>query len=254
MFEVGEMLLLFFVAVLANGLSALAGGGAGLLQLPLLIFLGLPFSTALATHKIASVALGIGSTARYYKEKLVEFGFALFILCFGLPGVIFGAIAIVKTPEKTATLLLGMLTIGLGIYSFFKKQLGQSYQPKNFTLWGYSIGGFVVFFIGFVNGSLTSGTGLFLTLWLVYWFGLDYKRAVANTLILVGLFWNATGAITLATLSSVKWTWLIPLILGSLVGGYLGASLAIKSGNQWIKRIFECMTISVGISLIIKTF
>ena len=52
--------------------------------------------------------------------------------------------------------------------------------------------------------------------------------------------------------AEVKWTWLLPLILGSLIGGYLGANLAIKSGNKWIKIIFEIMTISAGTSLIIK--
>ena len=57
-----ELLLqmgLAITAVVANALSAFAGGGAGLVQLPALILLGLPFAMALATHKIASVALGL---------------------------------------------------------------------------------------------------------------------------------------------------------------------------------------------------
>ena len=56
------------VSVLSNFLSALAGGGAGLLQLPALILLGLPFQVALATHKVASVALGFGAATRYLKK------------------------------------------------------------------------------------------------------------------------------------------------------------------------------------------
>jgi hypothetical protein len=112
-------------------------------------------------------------------------------------------------------------------------------------------GGITLFFIGFLNGSLTSGTGLFVTLWLVRWFGLDYKRAVAYTLILVGLFWNGTGAITLGLLGDIQWTWLPALLAGSLLGGYLGAHLAIKKGNRWIKRGFEIITFLVGIKLII---
>ena len=39
------------IAIGANALSALAGGGAGLVQLPALILLGLPFSMALATTR-----------------------------------------------------------------------------------------------------------------------------------------------------------------------------------------------------------
>lgn len=254
MFSFSEFITLLVIAIIANGLSAIAGGGAGLLQLPILLFLGLPFSTALATHKIATVALGIGSTARYWKEKIIELYFSLFVISFGLPGVIIGAFIISVTNEKLATLLLGLLTICLGVYSFFKKELGQHYQPKHRNKQGFLLGGGIIFCIGLLNGSLTSGTGLFLTLWLIHWFGLDYKRAVATTMILVGFFWNATGAITLSFLSDVKWSWLLPLILGSLIGGYLGAHFAVGKGNKLIKRLFEILTICVGISLLFSTY
>lgn len=107
--------------------------------------------------------------------------------------------------------------------------------------------------IGGLNGSLTSGTGLFVTLWLVRWFGLDYKSAVAYTLILVGIFWNGSGALTLGILGDIQWDWLPVLILGSLMGGYLGAHFAIIKGNALIKRMFELMTVLVGVSLILKS-
>jgi hypothetical protein len=108
----------------------------------------------------------------------------------------------------------------------------------------------MLFFLGFLNGSLTSGTGLFVTIWLVIWFGMDYQRAVAYTLILVGLFWNGTGAITLGLLGDIRWDWLPALLLGSLLGGYLGSHLAIKHGNRWIKRAFEVVTLLISIKLI----
>src|SRR4029079_6671389 len=98
--------------------------------------------------------------------------------------------------------------------------------------------------------SLTSGTGLFCTLWLVQWFGLDYKRAVADTLVLGGLFWNGAGAITLGILGEIKWSWIPVLLVGSFVGGYLGAHWSIVKGNTWIKRAFETVTILVGLKLI----
>ncbi len=37
-----EHSILFVISLLANTLSSLAGGGAGLLQLPTLLFLGFP--------------------------------------------------------------------------------------------------------------------------------------------------------------------------------------------------------------------
>ncbi len=245
-------LVLLVIAIIANALSAMAGGGAGLLQLPILLFMGLPFGVALATHKIATVALGIGSTLRYRKEQLFELKFSLIVLAFGLPGVVLGAMIILQIDDAIATVCLGLLTLSLGIYSIFKPELGQEYKLKNRDLKGFVIGGVIIFVIGLANGSLTSGTGLFATLWFIHWFGLDYKRAVAMTMVLVGFFWNGAGAITLSMLGEVKWEWIIPLVIGSLIGGYLGANIAVAKGNVWIKRLFEVLTIATGLSLILK--
>ena len=246
-----DQITLFIVSLVANLFSAFSGGGAGLIQLPVLIFLGLPFAIALATHKVASVALGIGATVRHLREQPLERRLALYILAFGLPGVITGANIILDVPERTAEIALGILTAGLGVYSWLNPGLGQQAYAAHRDRHGHIIGGLVLFAIGVLNGSLTSGTGLFVTLWLVRWFGLDYRRAIAYTLILVGVFWNATGALTLGLLTEIRWSWLPALLLGSLLGGYLGAHLAIKSGNHWIKRAFEVVTLLVGTKLII---
>ena len=108
----GEHFILFAVALVANLLSAFSGGGAGLIQLPVLIFLGLPFAVALATHKVATVALGIGASLRHLKEEPLERGLVLMILCAGLPGVLLGANLIVWVPDRAAHIALGLLTLG----------------------------------------------------------------------------------------------------------------------------------------------
>jgi len=245
-----DQVLLFLVSLVANIFSAFAGGGAGLLQFPALIFLGLPFGVALATHKVASVALGVGATLRHLREKSLDGRFSLYILATGMPGVVLGAAFILDVPDAIARVSLGVLTMGLGVYSCLNKQLGLTHVPKHRTRHGYVLGGVVLFLIGILNGSLTSGTGLFCTIWLVRWFGLDYKRAVAYTLVLVGMFWNGAGAVTLGLLGNIKWSWVPVLLLGSLIGGYLGAHWSIVKGNLWIKRAFEIVTVLVGLKLV----
>lgn len=245
-----EQLIVLATSLIANTFSALAGGGAGLIQFPVLLFLGLPFSIALATHKIASVALGIGASARYFREDFLQQKFALFMLLSGVPAVILGSFTAIEIPDAIAKTALGFLTISLGVYSVFQTQLGQTYILKNQDKSGFIIGGLLLFLIGFLNGSLASGTGLFATILLVKWFGMDYKRAVAYTLVIVGLTWNGVGAITLALISEVKWAWIPVLLIGSFVGGYLGAHLAVLKGNLWIKRGYEIVTILVGLNLL----
>lgn len=242
---------LILIALVANGLSALAGGGAGLLQLPALIFLGLPFPVALATHKIASVALGAGASVRHLKENTFDAGRLVLILAAGLPGVIIGALLVLEIPPRAGEIALGLLTIGLGWYSWRRPQLGQATVTVTSDWTHATTGALGLFLIGVLNGSLTSGTGLMVTLWLVRWYGLSYTQAVAYTLVLVGLFWNGTGALVLGTLGEVRWDWLPALLIGSFAGGYLGASLAHRYGNRLVKRVFEIVTVLTGIALLL---
>ncbi|MEB3168860.1 MAG: sulfite exporter TauE/SafE family protein [Synechococcaceae cyanobacterium] len=244
---------LFTAALVANLLSAVAGGGAGLVQLPVLILLGLNFPLALATHKLASVALGLGATLRHSRERSLNPRLAAFILACGLPGVMLGAHLVVSLPPRFCTLALGLLTVGLGWYSLARPQLGVSGTTRALNGPGLGLGGLGLFTIGVLNGSLSSGTGLFVTLWLVRWFGLDYGRAVAYTLILVGLFWNGLGALSLGSQGQIAWGWLPMLLSGSVVGGYLGAHLAIAKGSRLVKRAFEALSLLMGASLLLKS-
>ena len=241
------------IAVVANALSAFAGGGAGLVQLPALILLGLPFASALATHKLASVALGLGAAGRHWRASSLDPRLSLLVLLAGLPGVWIGARSVLALPDQVATAALGMLTLSLGVYSARRPELGQSDRVVHHSDSQQLIGVAVLFAIGVLNGSLTSGTGLFVTLWLVRWFGLSYPRAVAHTLILVGLAWNGTGALVLGFSGEIRWSWVPPLIVGSLIGGYLGAHLSLEKGSRLVKRAFESLALLMGASLLIRS-
>ena len=70
--DIFSQFILGIVSIISNFISALSGGGAGLIQLPALLFFGLPFSKALATHKVASVALGLGASIPHLKRNTLR--------------------------------------------------------------------------------------------------------------------------------------------------------------------------------------
>ena len=164
--------------------------------------------------------------------------------------MVLGANLILKLDDSLAILSLGILTTGLGLYSRFKKDLGMEHHPIHRDTLGLLFGGLGLFLIGMLNGSLTSGTGLFVTIWLVRWFGLDYQRAVTYTLILVGMFWNGFGAVAVSLQTDPRWEWLPVLLIGSLLGAYCGTHLGLSKGNKLIKKAFEVLTLLVGLKLI----
>ena len=256
MFDTGinNQILLAIVSIISNFISALSGGGAGLIQLPALLFFGLPFSKALATHKVASVALGLGASIPHLKNNNLKREYVFLILASGIPGVLIGAYSASLLPSKFSTSVLGLLTLCLSFYSIKNNDIGCSSQPILISKIRLLIGSFGLLLIGFLNGYLSSGTGLFVTFWMITVFNLPFSVSIAYTLILVGIFWNSIGALSLGLSGNIVWNYIPVLILGSIIGGYFGASFSIIKGSKFIKLVFEIVSFFVGISLITKAF
>ena len=244
---------IFLISFISNTFSAVSGGGAGLLQLPALILFGIPYYQALASHKLATVALGIGGSLRNYKSLRNDIYIARQILLCGLPGVILGTYIVEYVLERYLYLFLGIFSISIAFYSFFKPDLGLSSSNNNLNLYHKIRFLIFIFLIGILNGSISSGTGLLVTILLIKTFGMDFLRAISLTFFTVGIFWNFTGAIFLSKIGSVPPTILILLIIGSFMGGYSGAHLSKLKGNTLIKKTFTLVCFLVGISLFFKS-
>ena len=245
--------LIFLISFISNTFSAISGGGAGLIQLPALILSGLPYYQALATHKVATVALGFGGSIRNYKSLRSDVYILWQILLFGTPGVVLGSSIVKFLSEQYLYLILGIFSIILAIYSFRKPSLGL-YSTTNIINSQIELRFIIpIFFIGILNGSVSSGTGLLVTILLIKSFKMDFIRAVSLTFFTVGIFWNAIGAFFLSRIGYIPANLLVILILGSFTGGYFGAHLSNLKGNKLIKNTFTVVCLLVGVSLLVKS-
>ena len=247
-----DHLLLFIVALISNIFSAFSGGGAGVIQLPAILFIfNTSFVSALAVHKIATVALGVGASSGFLKSADYNRNFIINCLILGLPFVILGTKFVLSINEELSRFLLGLLITLISIYSIIVRKFGEDNEnvhiPKNKRYLGYIL----ICIVAFLNGSLSAGTGLIFTLILSVIFKMSIKNSIMYTLLIVGLFYNLIGAITIGVFSVIDWTMLPSLLLGSFIGGYLGAKLSIQKSNKTIKFAYQIVTLIVGINLLI---
>ena len=236
---------LLIVSFFSNLFSAFSGGGAGIIQLPaILLLFEITFPVALATHKISTVLLGIGASLKFFEKDSPNKKFIKDGVFIGLPAVVIGAYSISYIDEIIARKLLGILIFIVFILSFTensKKNEGESYPNIKYLL---------LFIIGFLNGSLSAGTGLLYTLMLTKIYGMSFKEAVGYTLLVVGLLFNLVGAITLYLISNIDVSILPILLIGSFIGGYVGAMFAIKKSNKIIKIAYQFVTLVVAYKLL----
>lgn len=254
--EIIKQIILFAVSFLANLFASVSGGGAGFVQFPLLILLGLPFATALGTHKVAVVFLGIGALAKQRRAHGAfrfdpQVALVMTLLC--IPAVVSGSLIIVKIPSHLAEIVLGCITIAAGIYTFLKKSFGgQALEHRSRQR--LILGTLTMILIGLFSGSLSSGAGLFATLTLVGIFGLDLKSAILHTMVFVATLWNAVGAVTIGMVTSIHWHWIPTMIVATLAGSYLGTTLLIKLPVKAVRVIFSMVAILSGSILIFAAF
>lgn len=251
-----DQVFVFAFTFAANLFASVSGGGAGFVQFPFLILMGLPFATALGTHKVAVVFLGIGALARKGKahtDYSIDKAVALVMIFLGCPAVVSGTLIVINTPTKVAEIAVGLITIGMGCYTLVKKGFGSQGLAHRSPL-RFVVGCLLIILVGMFSGSLSSGAGLFATLTLSLVFGLELKRAIFHTMVFVATIWNAVGAFTVGAVTSIYWAWVPAMIIASFSGAYLGTMLLFKLPTEKVRIIFSCVAILSGVLLLFTAF
>lgn len=249
----GFIFLTFIASFAACFFSSLSGGGAGLILLPILLFMGLPFINALASHKFAVGFIGIGSTIKYIQKKLINWCVFWWTALAGLPFVIFGTYFAASIPGEIMKPLVGGMILAMVLLSFLKKKAPTVFDPKALTFRLALVGTVFLAPMAFYSGWISAGAGVFTTFLYLWLLRYDQLHATAMTLSANGIFWNGAGAIAHIYLGHVIWGIAPGLVVGAILGSYAGASLGIKKGNRFLRLMFLGTASVTGFLLLFPT-
>ena len=237
------LILLCIAAFFAGFVDAIVGGG-GLIQTPvaLIVLPNLAVSTIIGSLKIPAFS-GTSFAARQYLKKVdmnwkLLFIMALVAFCFAFLG---SNLLTLVSNNFMKPMLLVVLSL-IAIYTFTKKNFG-IHQEKNLSPKRQLVLAVVMSScIGFYDGFIGPGTGSFLVLGFVAILGFDFLHASANAK-MVNLATNF-GSICLFVLKGkIIWAIAIPMAICNAIGGWIGAKLAIKKGNGFIRIFFLLVVI-----------
>ena len=231
------VVMIVLAGLAAGWIDAVVGGG-GLLQLPVLLMVpGITPVQALATNKMGSVFGTTTSAITYYRRVHPDLRTALPMAGVALVGSFCGAIVATLLPAEVIKPVIVLALIGVAVFTAARPQLGRDtglrYEGRRHLAVAIVIG----LVIGFYDGLLGPGTGTFLVIALVAVLGYDFLQGSAKAKI-VNLATNL-GAIAFF-LPSGHILLGLGLILGAanMVGGYVGARMAVKRGAGFIRVVF----------------
>ena len=225
--------ILFVAAVFAGFINAIVGGG-GLIAIPAMLASGVPVHLAIATAKIQALCGLFSASVAYYKFVNMQ-SLGLCIVCNFVGGAL-GTFAVLLVDEKPLKIVILVCLVLTFAYMALKPQLGrQAQKPKirNIKLFHFTIG----FALGFYDGFLGAGGGLFWVFALVVLLGFDMRNASINMQI-------PNFASSLASLLIFVWQfevlWGLGILmgLGQIVGVYIGSKLVLKTNGHFIKWLF----------------
>ena len=232
--ELLTIIFVLFVGLISGFIGSMVGGG-GLISIPLLMFFGLPPQVAIATNKFGSLGFSVGSIIRFWKGKKIIWKYVFPLSLLGVFGGFFGANLLLNIDEELITKIVAVILLMLLPLILIKKDLGV--KGKKITKTKKYIGYFVYFFVMIFGGFFGGGAGFLIIYSLVFFLGLTIIEVNATDAI-PWLIQTIIALFIFISAGLVNFYYGISLLIGMLIGSYIGAHTAIKKGDKWIKSIF----------------
>ncbi|HEY8371777.1 MAG TPA: TSUP family transporter [Pseudonocardiaceae bacterium] len=243
------VLFLCAAAFLAGAVDAVVGGG-GLIQLPALLLLmpGGEVVHSLATNKVAAVVGTTAAVRTYARRTTVVWRSALPMALAAFCGSVGGAAVANALPTGVLNVVVLVALVGVGLYTWCRPELGV-HESRRFDGPGelvvLLVGGAT---IGFYDGMAGPGTGSFLVFLLVGVVGYAFLRASA-TAKLVNCATNVGALVFFVPAGKVLWGLGLVMATCNVAGSVLGASLAVRRGSLFVRRVFLTVVAALVVSL-----
>jgi uncharacterized protein len=233
-------IVILIVAGFAVGVINTLAGGATVISLSVLMFLGLPADVANGTHRIAALFQTFTSADTFRRQQVLDLKGGMSLALPSVLGSILGAFIAVDIDEMVFRQVAAIVMLMILILILLKPQQwikgneaarGRRMDLRRFLLF---------FVIGVYGGFIHIGIGYFLIFALVMNAGYDLLQANAVKVLIVFLYVAASLAIFIVS-GLVDWKYAAVLAVGQGLGAWVSARWASRwSGEfmRWFMIIF----------------
>jgi uncharacterized membrane protein YfcA len=243
-----DSILLLGLAGFCAGLMDAAVGGGGLVQVPSAfnVLPNTPPATIFGINKFASICGTSMAVRQYLRRVRLPWPLLLPAMACAFVASFSGAMVVSQIPVKWLKPAILVLLVAMAVYTFSKKDFGKIHKPKTITrrerisaaLWGGAL--------GFYDGVFGPGTGSFLTFVFIRFFAFDFLHAAAAARV-VNVMTNLAALLFFIPAGHILWHYAVPMAACNMVGGIVGARLAIRGGVGFIRILFlMLMVVLIG--------
>lgn len=223
------------VAFAAGTIDAIAGGG-GLLVLPALLGVGLPPHLALGTNKGQSTFGTAAAVVRFWRAGFIDRKRARWTFPCGLTGSLLGAALVLALEPSVLRPVVFVMLIGVALFLALRRPPApvpgvESVPPVR----ALELAALAALLIGAYDGFFGPGAGAFYITAFVL-LGTSMSRASADAKV-VNFASNLAAFALFAWRGYILWQVALPMAAAQLLGGTIGAHLAVKRGDRFVRVI-----------------
>jgi uncharacterized membrane protein YfcA len=217
------MIVFVITGFIAGYIDSIAGGG-GMIQVPVLLYSGIPPVFVLATNKMASLFGTLMATIKYFLSKKISMKIVSIAIIPCLIASYIGSKLVMYIPDE---IIKWAILVAIPIALFFLLKKSKDIKEEDTKLTNKNIV-LATAPIGFYDGILGPGTGTYMTIAMKKFLHIDYIIATA------------------------LWMIAIPMAIANMLGSYVGTHFAIKGGEVFIKKVLIFVLIFMLLANIIK--
>lgn len=269
------ILTAFIVALSSGFLGALLGLGGGVIMVPLLIFiLDVPIHLAAGASIVAVVATSSVSASVYVRDEITNMRLGMFLEMATTLGAVTGASIMVGISESLLRTIFALSLLYAAVIMWYQmRSTGRSWVPmendwvanklnlgsnyydsaRDETIdYGVSrsLPTFIISYIaGVISGLLGIGGGGVKVPAMNVISSVPMKAAVATSNFMIGVTASASALVYIRN-GFCDGFITAPVVLGTLIGSFIGAKVALRVRGVVLKRVFIIILLILGIRML----
>lgn len=246
--------LLAGAAFLSGWVDAVVGGG-GLIQLPALLAgmpAAAPTGAVLGTNKLGSAAGTAVSSATYVRRVRPHVATVVPLILCALAGSAAGAGVATLIPRTWMSPIVLVAVLAVGAYTLARPRVGLEHAPRHSGRPHAVRSGAIGLSVGMYDGLLGPGTGSFFIIAMVALLGFGFLEASVHAK-LANLTTNLGALAVFGFQGHLIWALGAVLAAANVLGGFLGARLALRHGSGFVRVVFLAVTGVLAIKLAIDS-
>jgi|Deesub1362A_J573_1020465.scaffolds.fasta_scaffold00610_13 hypothetical protein len=240
-------------------LVGLTGMGGGALMSPVLIFLGIQPRIAIGTDILYATVTRFVGSAIHKRKGSVDVPLALWLFAGSLPGTILGGLSMrtismysgMEALNHAISTSLGAVLVFVSLIILYRilvsKEKTTGKPPRRIVL--MSIG----FLVGIIVQFTSVGSGTLIVFFLITFASLS-PRTIVGTDLFHGFLLTAVATLIHSALTNIDYFLAAILIIGSLPGTYIGATMNSRIDGKSLKIILAIVVMIAGGALLIGNF